>query len=51
MRSTAPTLACALTWRSGKTGYVLAVACRHKFSIGLRTFRADELARRLPRPA
>jgi SRSO17 transposase len=34
-----------------ETGYVLAVACRHKFSIGLRTFRADELARRLPRPA
>jgi SRSO17 transposase len=34
-----------------ETGYVLAVACRHKFSIGLRTCRADELARRLPRPA
>jgi SRSO17 transposase len=34
-----------------ETGYVLAVACRHTFSIGLRTFRADELARRLPRPA
>ena len=34
-----------------ETGYVLAVACRHKFSAGLRTFRADELARRLPRPA
>jgi SRSO17 transposase len=34
-----------------ETGYVLAVACRHKFSIGLRTFRADELARHLPRPA
>jgi SRSO17 transposase len=33
------------------TGYVLAVACRHKFSTGLATFRADELARRLPRPA
>jgi SRSO17 transposase len=34
-----------------ETGYVLAVACRHTFSTGLRTFRADELARRLPRPA
>jgi SRSO17 transposase len=34
-----------------ETGYVLAVACRHKFSTGLRTFRAGELARRLPRPA
>ena len=34
-----------------ETGYVLAVACRHTFSIGLHTFRADELARRLPRPA
>jgi SRSO17 transposase len=34
-----------------ETGYVLTVACHHKFSIGLRTFRADELARRLPRPA
>ena len=33
------------------TGYVLAVACRHTFSTGLRTSRADELARRLPRPA
>ena len=29
-----------------ETGYVLAVACRHTFSIGLHTFRADELARR-----
>jgi SRSO17 transposase len=34
-----------------EVSYVLAVACRHKFSTGLRTFRADELARRLPRPA
>jgi len=34
-----------------ETGYVLAVACRHKFTTGLRTSRADELARRLPRPA
>jgi SRSO17 transposase len=34
-----------------ETGYVLAVACRHTFSIGLRTFRAGELGRRLPRPA
>ncbi len=34
-----------------ETGYVLAVACRHTFSTGLRTFRADELAHRLPRPA
>ena len=34
-----------------ETGYVLAVACRHTFSTGLRTFRAGELARRLPRPA
>jgi SRSO17 transposase len=33
------------------TGYVLAVACRHKFTTGLRTSRADEFARRLPRPA
>jgi len=34
-----------------ETGYVLAVACRHQFSIGLRTSRADEFARRLPRSA
>jgi SRSO17 transposase len=34
-----------------ETGYVLAVACRHRFSIGLRTSRADELARHLPRSA
>jgi SRSO17 transposase len=33
------------------TGYVLAVACRHRFTTGLRTSRADELARRLPRSA
>jgi SRSO17 transposase len=33
------------------TGYVLAVACRHQVTTGLRTSRADELARRLPRPA
>jgi hypothetical protein len=33
------------------TGYVLAVACRHTFTTGLRTSRADELARRLPRSA
>jgi SRSO17 transposase len=33
------------------TGYVLAVACSHRFTTGLRTSRADELARRLPRPA
>jgi SRSO17 transposase len=33
------------------TGYVLAVACRHRFTTGLRTSRADDLARRLPRPA
>src|SRR5215467_8586769 len=34
-----------------QTSYVLAVACRHKFSIGLRAVRADELARHLPRSA
>jgi len=33
------------------TGYVLAVACRHRFTTGLRTCRADELARHLPRSA
>jgi SRSO17 transposase len=33
------------------TGYVLAVACRHQFTTGLRTCRADELARRPPRSA
>jgi SRSO17 transposase len=33
------------------TGHVLAVACRHTFTTGLRTSRADDLARRLPRPA
>jgi SRSO17 transposase len=32
-------------------GYALAVACRHTFTTGLRTYRADELTRRLPRPA
>jgi len=32
-------------------GYVLAVACRHRFTTGLRTCRADELTRRLPRSA
>ena len=32
-------------------GYVLAEACRHKFTTGLRTSRADELARHLPGPA
>ena len=32
-------------------GYVLAVACRHRFTTGLRTGRADQLARRLPRAA
>jgi SRSO17 transposase len=31
-----------------ETGYVLAVACRHMFTTGLRTCRADELTRRLP---
>ena len=30
---------------------MLAVACRHTFTTGLRTSRADELARRLPRSA
>jgi SRSO17 transposase len=34
-----------------ETGYVLAVACRHTFSTGLRASRADELTRRLPRAA
>jgi len=34
-----------------QTSYVLAVACRHTFSTGLRTCRADELARRLPKSA
>jgi SRSO17 transposase len=34
-----------------ETGYVLAVACRHTFTTGLRTYRADELARRLPKSA
>src|SRR5262249_19035263 len=33
------------------TSYVLAVACRHTFTTGLRASRADELARCLPRPA
>jgi SRSO17 transposase len=33
-----------------RTGYVLAVARRHRFTTGLRTSRADELAR-LPRSA
>jgi SRSO17 transposase len=33
------------------TSYVLAVACRHKFSTGLRASRADELACRLPKQA
>jgi SRSO17 transposase len=32
-------------------GYVLAVACSHRFTTGLRTSRADQLARRLPRAA
>jgi SRSO17 transposase len=32
-------------------GYVLAVACSHRFTTGLRTGRADQLARRLPRAA
>jgi SRSO17 transposase len=32
-------------------GYALAVACRHRFTTGLRTCRADELTRRLPRSA
>ena len=34
-----------------ETGYVLAVACTHQFTTGLRTGRAGELARRLPRLA
>ena len=34
-----------------ETGYVLAVACRHRFTTGLRTSRADDLTRRLPRAA
>src|SRR4029453_3692127 len=34
-----------------RTGYVLAVACLHRVTAGLRTCRADELARRLPRSA
>ena len=34
-----------------RTGYVLAVACRHQVTTGLRRQRADELARRLPRAA
>ena len=34
-----------------ETGYVLAVACRHTFTTGLRTSRAGELARRLPKSA
>src|SRR5204863_9618437 len=33
------------------TGYVLAVACRHTFTTGLRTSRADDLARHLPQQA
>jgi len=33
------------------TSYVLAVACRHKFTTGLRASRGDDLARRLPRAA
>jgi SRSO17 transposase len=32
-------------------GYVLAVACRHTVTTGAGTFRADALARRLPRSA
>jgi SRSO17 transposase len=34
-----------------ETGYVLAVACRHQFTTGLRASRADELGRRLPKSA
>jgi SRSO17 transposase len=34
-----------------RTGYVLAVACLHRVTTGLRTCRAGELARRLPRSA
>jgi SRSO17 transposase len=34
-----------------RTGYVLAVACRHQVTTGLRKHRADELARHLPRAA
>jgi hypothetical protein len=34
-----------------RTGYVLAVACRHQITTGLRKHRADELARHLPRTA
>jgi hypothetical protein len=34
-----------------ETGYMLAVACRHQFSIGLRTSRAEELGGHLPRAA
>jgi SRSO17 transposase len=33
------------------TGYVLAVACRHQFTTGLRFVRAGQLTRRLPRSA
>ena len=33
-----------LTWRNGKPVTCSPAACRHKFSVGLVTFRADELA-------
>jgi hypothetical protein len=44
-----PTLRTALEERG--TGYVLAVACSHEVTTGARKFRADPLAKKVPKRA
>ena len=44
-----PRLRTALEERA--TGYVLAVACSHEVTTGARKFRADTLARKVPKRA
>ena len=51
MRSTAPTRACGLTWRNGKPATCWPWPAATCSAPGCAPCRADELARRLPRPA
>jgi hypothetical protein len=51
MRSTAPTPGYGLTWRNATPGTCWPWPAGTPFTLGLRTSRADELARRLPKSA
>ena len=49
MRSTAATSSCEPHWKSSATGYVLAVAHSHEVTTEAGKFRADILAKKVPK--